>query len=126
MACKTQSWARRRRPLKFASLAHRPLAAAGRQGGGAGLFAAAAVGYNIFMGKDYLTRACSRCGAWHTDAEKLAGQRLSCTEVKQFWGRLKAAHERLFGHRPVVSQDAAGRWICILCQQPLAPEPEED
>ena len=61
--------------------------------------------------------ACTKCGHWHTDAETASGKFLSCTEVKQFWGRLKAEHRELYGHTPQISTDETGTLICLQCKR---------
>jgi len=59
--------------------------------------------------------ACTRCGRLHTDAEKAAGKRLSCTEAKQCWAKWKADHQKNFGHYPALSFDGDDNWICLKC-----------
>jgi hypothetical protein len=77
------------------------------------------------MAEKQLTKACMRCGNWHTDAEKFLGQRLSCTEVKQFWSRVKKAHEEAYGHRPLISQEADGQWFCLICARLVLSIPQD-
>jgi hypothetical protein len=63
--------------------------------------------------------ACTRCGHWHTDAEKALQRRLSCTQVKQFWGRVKGEHRELYGHTAQIITDDAGSLICFNCQRKI-------
>lgn len=64
-------------------------------------------------------KACTRCGVWHTDAEKYLGRYLSCTEVKQYWSDLKRRHLEEAGHLAVIKIGKDGRVICIKCGQAL-------
>jgi len=59
--------------------------------------------------------ACTRCGRWHSDAEEVMGKKLSCTDVKQYWSKIRGAHLRLKGHMPMISTDDEGKWICMKC-----------
>jgi hypothetical protein len=63
--------------------------------------------------------ACTRCGRWHSDAEKVQGKRLSCTEVKRFWAKIREEHLRLKGHRAQITTDESGNWICLKCNDRL-------
>lgn len=63
--------------------------------------------------------ACTRCGRWHLDAEKAAGKRLSCTEVKQYWEGIRQEHQRQTRHRPRISVDRDGEWACMECSAKL-------
>lgn len=60
---------------------------------------------------------CIRCGRWHTDAETAVGKRLSCTQVREFWARIKQSHHMRYGHRAQLTRDASGAWICYLCKR---------
>ncbi len=62
---------------------------------------------------------CTRCGRWHSDAEKFAGRSLSCTEVKRYWGNVREEHFRLEGHIPQITVDDQGDWICMKCGNEL-------
>ena len=64
--------------------------------------------------------ACTKCGHRHTDAEENTGKRLSCTEVKRYWARIKYEHERSYGHLAQVTNDLAGNWICYKCKRVLS------
>ncbi|MFZ0612979.1 MAG: hypothetical protein WAM73_12125 [Desulfobacterales bacterium] len=59
--------------------------------------------------------ACTRCGRWHLDAEKIEGRRLSCTDVKRFWSHIRQEHLRLTGHVARITTDESGNWICLNC-----------
>lgn len=59
---------------------------------------------------------CTRCGNWHKDAETAEGRRLSCTEVKQYWAKLKNQHYQRYGHYPSISRNDEGKWICVKCK----------
>ncbi|MCF8144529.1 MAG: hypothetical protein K9N21_11480 [Deltaproteobacteria bacterium] len=63
--------------------------------------------------------ACTRCGQWHTDAEKALGRRLSCTEVKAYWAGIRREHIRLYGHRAQITTDDSDNWICYTCKRRL-------
>lgn len=63
--------------------------------------------------------ACIRCGRWHLDAERAEGRRLTCTEVKQYWSRLRVTHREKYGHYPHITTDDGGVWICLKCNRPL-------
>ncbi len=65
------------------------------------------------------TKACTRCGNKHTDAEKVAGKRLSCTETKEFWADISRRHLELYGHRAHATTNEAGEWICWECKRRL-------
>ncbi len=62
---------------------------------------------------------CTRCGSWHEDAEVAEGKRLSCTEVKQFWVKIRHQHNDLYGHFPKISRYDDGRWMCIECKREI-------
>ena len=63
--------------------------------------------------------SCTRCGHWHTDAEKATGGRMTCTEVKQFWSRVKNQHLERYGHLAQLAADENGVLICFKCKRPL-------
>ena len=63
---------------------------------------------------------CTRCGRWHKDAEKAAEKNLSCTEVKQFWGRIREEHFQSKGHLPQINVDEDGDWVCLKCNSKLS------
>jgi uncharacterized CHY-type Zn-finger protein len=63
--------------------------------------------------------ACTRCGHWHTDAENASNRNLSCTEVKQFWSRIRNEHNALYGHLAQASVDDSGTLICFKCKRQL-------
>lgn len=63
--------------------------------------------------------ACTRCGRWHLDAEVAEGRRLTCTEVKRYWSKLRATHRERYGHYPQITTDDHGVWICIRCRRKL-------
>lgn len=63
--------------------------------------------------------ACTRCGHWHTDAERSVGKELSCTEVKRYWSRLKNEHNELYGHLAQITTNAAGVVVCFKCGREL-------
>jgi hypothetical protein len=65
---------------------------------------------------------CIRCGHWHTDAEEVMGRRLSCTEVREFWSRIRKAHYRMHGHRAQLTRDDSGSWICHYCKRRIFDE----
>jgi hypothetical protein len=60
-------------------------------------------------------KACTKCGRWHEDAEAKLGQNLSCTDVKQYWARIREQHMQQTGHRAQISTDESGQWICMKC-----------
>lgn len=64
-------------------------------------------------------KACTRCGVWHTDAEKHVGHHMSCTEVKQYWSELKRLHLEETGHLAMIKMGKDGRVICIKCGKDL-------
>jgi uncharacterized CHY-type Zn-finger protein len=66
--------------------------------------------------------ACTKCGHWHTNAEAALGRSLSCTEVKQFWGRIKAEHRELYGHPAQITIDEEGKPICLQCKRRITCE----
>jgi hypothetical protein len=59
--------------------------------------------------------ACTRCGRWHLDAEEVLGKRMSCTDVKKYWSKIREEHLQLNGHPAQISTDDSGRWICMKC-----------
>jgi hypothetical protein len=61
--------------------------------------------------------ACTRCGHWHTDAEKNNGKRLSCTEVKGYWGQIRRDHMDAYGHVAQLMKDDSGNWVCLKCRR---------
>lgn len=63
--------------------------------------------------------ACTRCGRWHTDAEEVLGRRLSCTEVKQYWSRIRKEHVTLYQHVAQITTEDSGEWICFKCKRRL-------
>jgi uncharacterized CHY-type Zn-finger protein len=63
--------------------------------------------------------ACTRCGHWHTEAERVEEKTLSCTEVKQFWSRIKNEHKELHGHMAQITTDESGATICFKCKKRL-------
>jgi hypothetical protein len=63
--------------------------------------------------------ACTRCGHWHTDAERASSRNLSCSEVKQFWFRIKDEHNALYGHPAQVIVGESGTPICSKCRRQL-------
>ena len=63
--------------------------------------------------------ACTRCGRWHGDAEEALEKSLSCTEVKQYWARIRNKHKRLYGHLPQITTDDSENWICLKCRHGL-------
>jgi uncharacterized CHY-type Zn-finger protein len=63
--------------------------------------------------------ACTRCGHWHTSAETALERPLSCTEVKQFWGRLKAEHRELYEHAAQITLNDNGTYICFQCKREI-------
>ncbi len=62
---------------------------------------------------------CTKCGRWHLDAEKIVGKDLSCTDVKQYWGKIREEHFQSQGHLPRISIDEDGEWICMKCNMKL-------
>jgi hypothetical protein len=66
--------------------------------------------------------ACTRCGRWHTAAERAMKGELSCTEVKQFWSRIRNEHLALYGHLAQITTDEAGVYICFKCNRELRLE----
>jgi methylamine methyltransferase corrinoid protein reductive activase len=71
-------------------------------------------------------KACTRCGRWHEDAEKSLGRRLSCSEVKQYWAKIREAHLQSTGHPARITTDDAGNWICIRCGRKLLTDNGKD
>ena len=68
-------------------------------------------------------QACTRCGHWHTDAEKHMGRYLSCTEAKAFWSDLKRRHMEQAGHMAMIKISSDGRVRCVKCNQELNGTP---
>lgn len=64
-------------------------------------------------------RACTRCGEWHLEAEKNEGRYLSCTEVKEYWGKVRARHREKTGHVAQIRIRKDGRVVCMKCNQEL-------
>ncbi|MGC8605578.1 MAG: hypothetical protein ACP5VS_18090 [Desulfomonilaceae bacterium] len=65
-------------------------------------------------------KACTRCGRWHTDAEKNVGHYLSCSEVKKYWSNIKRLHMEKSGHLALLKLDEDGRVVCIKCGEDLS------
>lgn len=63
--------------------------------------------------------ACTRCGHWHTDAERASNRTLSCTEVKQYWSRIRTEHNALYGHLAQIGTDESGALVCFKCKRLL-------
>ena len=63
--------------------------------------------------------ACTRCGHWHTDAERALEKDLSCSEVKGFWSKLKDDHKELTGHLAQITTNESGELICFKCGRKL-------
>jgi hypothetical protein len=63
--------------------------------------------------------ACTRCGRWHTDPEEVFGRRLSCTEVRRYWSRIRKEHIRLYEHVVQITTEDSGKWICFKCKRGL-------
>jgi hypothetical protein len=63
--------------------------------------------------------ACTRCGYWHSNAERALGRNLSCTEVKKFWSRVKEAHRNRYGHPAMITMDGNGTQICFTCKREI-------
>jgi len=63
--------------------------------------------------------ACTRCGRWHLDAEKIEGKRMSCTDIKRYWTKIREDHLRLKGHPAQITTDDSGNWICLKCNDRL-------
>jgi len=63
--------------------------------------------------------ACTRCGHWHNDAERVLDKDLSCTEVKQFWSKIRGEHKELYGHPANMTTDNSGAPICFECKRKL-------
>jgi len=68
---------------------------------------------------DNTTKACGRCGKWHTDVELVEGKLYSCTEIRRYWANIRRIHEKEYGHRALISREADGNWICIFCNMTL-------
>jgi len=63
--------------------------------------------------------ACTRCGHWHTDAERARAKNLSCTEVKEYWSRIRNEHQELTGHVAQITTNESGELICLKCRSRL-------
>lgn len=63
--------------------------------------------------------ACTRCGHWHTDAERALERALSCTEVKSFWSRVRNDHKEVTGHLAQITSTENGELICFKCKRRL-------
>lgn len=63
--------------------------------------------------------ACTRCGEWHTNAEKALNRHLSCTEVKQYWAKIRNDHRERYGHIAQFATDESGTKICFKCKRKL-------
>jgi hypothetical protein len=44
---------------------------------------------------------------------------LSCTEVKQYWSKIKSEHKELYGHPVNMTTDNSGAPICFECKRKL-------
>jgi hypothetical protein len=66
-----------------------------------------------------VTKACGRCGKWHTDVELIEQRRFSCTEIKRYWADIRKKHEEIYGHRALISREKNGKWICVECNGTL-------
>ena len=77
------------------------------------------------MDKKNITKACGRCGRWHTDVEIAQGKRYSCTEIKRYWADIRRIHEKEYGHRALISREDDGNWICMICCKTLFKIQEE-
>ncbi|RLC08263.1 MAG: hypothetical protein DRI57_24335 [Deltaproteobacteria bacterium] len=64
-------------------------------------------------------RACTRCEAWHTEAEKNKGHYLSCTQVKEYWAEVNRHHKGETGHYAQIHIRKDGRIICLKCGQDI-------
>ncbi|MCB2187854.1 MAG: hypothetical protein KQJ78_15645 [Deltaproteobacteria bacterium] len=64
-------------------------------------------------------KACQKCGNWHLQAEKVAGHRLSCDQVKKHWAAVKRKHYESYGHRAQPVTNPAGWYVCATCGRPL-------
>ena len=47
------------------------------------------------------------------------GERLSCTQINQFWSRIKNEHKEKYGHLPHITMDETEHWICYKCNRRL-------
>jgi len=63
--------------------------------------------------------ACTKCGRLHADVEAFLGERLSCTQINQFWSRIKNEHKEKYGHLPHITMDETEHWICYKCNRRL-------
>jgi hypothetical protein len=59
--------------------------------------------------------ACTRCGRYHLDAEKILDRKMSCTDVKQYWSKIREEHLQSTGHPARISTDDSGQWVCLRC-----------
>ena len=66
-------------------------------------------------------KACTKCGNWHTNAEKSVGTYLSCTEVKAYWAGVSLRHKKEHGHYAQVRIRKDGQAICLKCRIDLDP-----
>ncbi len=64
-------------------------------------------------------KACSRCGTWHTTAEEGSGRYMSCTEVKQYWSKMRQMHSQETGHLAMIKIGKDGTITCIKCGQTI-------
>ncbi|MCG8638704.1 MAG: hypothetical protein MI862_03160 [Desulfobacterales bacterium] len=64
-------------------------------------------------------KACTKCGNWHTTAEKKRGAYLSCTEVKSYWSAVGQRHKEDHGHFARIRIRKDGRVVCLKCMQDL-------
>lgn len=66
-----------------------------------------------------MTLACTRCGDWHTSAERSLGRKLSCTEVKRFWAGIRNRHREQYDHIAQIVLGSSGIPFCFACKRPL-------
>jgi len=64
-------------------------------------------------------KACTRCGAKHTDVEETLGRHLSCTEVKEYWAEIRKTHIETWGHPARIVKDEDDNYICAQCRRKL-------
>jgi hypothetical protein len=67
-------------------------------------------------------KACTRCGAWHTNAEELNERYMSCTDVKRFWSDIKRRHQDETGHLAMIKIAKDGRIVCLKCGRDIILE----
>jgi hypothetical protein len=77
----------------------------------------------IIPSQETSMKACTRCGAWHTDAERNVGRYLSCTEVKEYWSDVKRRHLEETGHLAMIKMTKDGRVVCVHCGAALIDSP---